>query len=311
MATAQESFASARSTYLVPALRELGFRVKSRAIWLRGSSERGWLVVEAGGNRRNTKTQGDWSVSVYCWPPGTWEWECVRSGGGKPEPDSSLAPLYARVDLVSGEPEALRPTVTFTSDMSETEVARTAEALLRFARIAIAWVEHVLATGTADQYTSPAYVLGAAEVTARWTPTRLELLDTLTARAQRGERKPPWEWLARWRDAAGLESVPFPQWHHPLMRMHAPLDRFASPRDAFTARHGSAVELLFPDGSRRLPTPHDFPDARQLRAWRKVATEVPDVPLSDPPPWLPWHEWVFRQPEGRGLWLDWLRGSQR
>lgn len=312
MGTARESFEAARSTHLAPALRELGFRVKSRTMWLRGSASDGWVVVDIGGNRHNTSAEGDRAVSVYCWPPGTWEWRRLRSNIDMPEPDSTHPPLYATVECVTGRTGAPRPDgATFTRDMSETDIARQAGDMLAYARMAIDWVENVLTNDATDSYTWHDHVLGSAQVTGNWTPARLSLLDELTAGAQRGVPSPSWILLAEWRAMTGRPPVPFPQWHHVLMHKRKPVDRsfdrFPSPRDKFVAGHGSAVPIVFADGSSRSATPLDFPDKQQLREWRKTALPVSDVPLSDPPPWLPWHDWVFHEPEPQSSGLGRFR----
>lgn len=295
----------------MPTLRELGFKVKSNKRWLRGNSTDGWIVVDIGGNRSNTRDEGDYSVSVLAWPPGTWEWKRARSGTSVVEPDSTLPPLFASADLVVGECWRDRPDIaTYSANMSEADIAVAAQRLLDFARSAISWVESVLRSESYDEYTSADFVLGAAEVTDHWTPSRIALLERLTLQAQQGSWKPAWTLLAHWREVAGLPPVPFPEWHHPLMRLRPPLDRYRSPRAAFEAGHGSAAELLLPDGQVRVPTPEDFPDARQLDRWRQIAADVPDQPPPDPPAWLPWHQWVFLKGgpgSGRPRWLERLQ----
>lgn len=312
MATAQELFSEARSRYLRPALSELGFKVNSKTRWLRGSPSEGWIVVEVGGNRHNTAETGDWSVSVWAWPRGTWEWASARYQWSSAVPDSSLPPLYAAFErVVSGDARERADTVTIVRDMSDSAVGLAAQKLVEFTRLAVAWVEGVLASDGADEYTDAAHVLGSAEVTGNWTPSRIELLDELTARAQRGAWRPGWDLLAQWREVVGLEEVQFPAWHHQLMHLDGPIDRYPSPRDAFAHGHGSALAIQYPDGSSRAAVSEDFPDAKQLHRWRQAANTVPEHPVAQLPEWLPWSEWVLREDTSERRSTRWLTGLHR
>lgn len=306
MATAQETFTDLRERFLKPALKDGGFRSRARNTWLMGDPDAGWIVVNVGGNRRNSRERGEWSVVIWGWPPGTWEWETRRDEVKDTKPDSRVAPLYAGPDSVLGFVDGTRPdAVELVAGMDIRELADAARVLLDYIDVACRWVEGIFESGRADAHTREAYVLGAAEMTGRWTPVRRELLDTLTARAQRGAGSPDWEDLRRWRLQADLPAAPLPGWYHPLMKAQPPANRFASPRAAFVAGHGRSVEVRAQDGSRWLPRAEDFPDDRTIASWRKEASVIPEGTVMLLPDWLPWIEWLNAAPDGASPLRSW------
>jgi hypothetical protein len=307
VATAQETFSQLRAQHLRPGLSALGLKARSRTTWLNGNPDRGWVVVNFGGNRRNTREVGEWSVSVWGWPPGTWEWEIRREQPTVPEPDSRVAPLYAGPDRVLGHAGGERPDVVeLVADMNDQQIAEAARVLLDYTETACSWVETLFDSDRADDFTWDTYVLGAAATTGRWTSSRLELLERLTTRAQCGAGNPAWDDLVRWRAAAGLQPVPLPRWHHPLMKPEPPIDRFTSPRAALEAGHGRAVHIRRADGSTRPPRPEDFPDERQLALWQATQAALnPDGPVMVLPDWLPWIDWVTRAGDRASALKSW------
>lgn len=294
--TAQEAFEILRAHHLRPEFSALGFKVRSRKMWLRGNQERGWVVLTAGGSRHNKRTEGQWSIDVWAWPPGTWEWATRRGGSRGGRPDSPFGPLYAGPDRVLGFEGDPRPdVVTLVAGMSDAEITEAARALLDYTRVALSWVEELLDSDQADEFTWTDHVLGAAETTKRWTPSRLALLDHITICAQRGVWGPAWYDVTRWRAVAGLDPAPLPTWHHPLMQPDTPHLRFGSPRSAFVAGHGRSVDIRAgADDSRRPSCPEDFPDDGQVAMWRRAANTIPDRPVPLLPDWLPWIEWLHR-----------------
>lgn len=140
MLTPQEASSHLLAQYLKPAMRAKGFVGPSTA-WVKGSPDEGWVVVSYGGNRRNTRDVGHWSVIIWGWPPGTWEQQ-TRDAASKP--DARVAPIYAAPEHVVGWPTGPRPRpdeVELTAGMSEDQIAAAARVLLDYTDRACVWVE--------------------------------------------------------------------------------------------------------------------------------------------------------------------------
>ena len=288
---AQDHLATIRKAVGV-VLRRRGFRADAPRLWRRGDDGEGWLVADWQGDKWNTKTAAEASLSVAVWPPGTREHLSELCGRAVEPFVAANAPVLGTGRKVTGDPTA--DTYPVAADMTHDELAEQVRRAEAFAEVMVAWAGTMLdARVSAPSMRDGNAVAALLAAHPDWQgldPT----LDRLTAAFQRDPR--PIELhpvIQRWRRERDLPEVPLPAWSRYASgpNGNGTLD---SPRAELLAGIGTAVEFRFADGSTRLPRAEDLPDAALIRRWREESrrTPLPAGVLHELPEWLPYAGWL-------------------
>ena len=167
-------------------LHRHGFRTDSPRLWRRGDDVEGWLVVAWQGDKWNTKTAAEASLSVAVWPPGTRE-HLGELRGREVEPFvAANAPVLGTGRKVTGDPTA--DTYPVAADMADDELAEQVRRAEAFAEVMVAWAVTMLdarvsAPSMRDGNAVAALLAGHPD----W-PGLDPTLDRLTAAFQRDPR---------------------------------------------------------------------------------------------------------------------------
>ncbi len=291
MPVAQDHLATIRKAVAV-VLRRHGLRAESKRSWCRGDDAEGWVVISWDGGKWNTKAEAEASLTAAVWPPGTREHRSELCGRDVVPFVGGDVPLLGNGEKVAGDPFAC--TYDVVAVMSADEVAVQVRRAEAFGEAMVAWADAVLDARVSAPLMSDGDAVAALLAQHPDWPGIDPFLDRLTAGFQRDPRPIGLgRVIDRWRRERGLPQVPLPAWSR---YASGPCGSgvLGSPRAELLAGLGTAVEFQFADGTARLPTADDLPDADQIRRWRKESRRapLPDGVLRELPEWLPYAGWL-------------------